>query len=141
MKPEIPEMGRVLEIDKETAFIQLRPVASCKGCGAAAIGLCKPTGGVSTITAKNAINAAPGDTVRVTLDKAARRKGFLFAYPLPVACFVGGSLIGYVVDVRFFLESLDVIGGFSLLLISSFFSFRRLSRLDKSSSLTIKEIV
>ena len=141
MKPEIPETGRVLKIDEETAHILLRPVKSCKGCGAAAIGLCKPNGGVSTITAKNAINAALRDTVRVTLDKNTRRKGFLFAYLIPLACFLGGSLIGYVIDVSFSLESFDIVGGFASLLISSFFSLRRLRRLDRSSSLTIKEIV
>jgi positive regulator of sigma E activity len=141
VKPEIPETGRVIRLDKERAFILLRPTKSCKGCGAAAIGLCRPNGGLSTITAKNEINAAVGDMVKVTLDRDTRRRGFFLAYLLPLACFLGGSIIGYVVDARFSLRSFDVIGGFASLLLSAFFSLRRLSRLDKSTSLMVKEII
>ncbi len=141
MKPTIPETGSVIRLDGEMAVVLLHGGKACKGCGAAAIGLCKPSGGISTLTVRNTGCARPGDTVTVTLDKDVRRKGFLLAYIIPILCFLGGSILGHILGRKFSLPSLDVAAGFISLLAASTFTFRKLRRLNSSSTMKIKKIV
>ena len=123
------------------AVVFFRGAESCKGCGAAAIGLCKASGLTATLRVRNTRRAIPGDTVTVALDKSIQRKGFLLAYGIPIVCFVGGSVLGYVIGREYSIPSLDVIAGFASLLLSAVWSLRRLKKLDSSSVMTIKEIV
>jgi len=141
MKPTVPETGRVIRLDGDMAVVLLHAAKSCKGCGAAAIGLCKPSGGISALTAKNTKRAIPGDTVTVTLDKRVQRRGFLLAYGVPIVCFLLGSVLGYVAKMQVSVPSLDVFTGFAFLTASAAWSLRKLKDLDESSSLTIKDIV
>jgi positive regulator of sigma E activity len=141
MKPTVPETGRVIKLDRDMAVVLLNPEKSCKGCGAAAIGLCKPSGDITMLTVRNTKHAVPGDTVTVALDKRIHRKGFLLAYGIPLLCFFAGSMLGYVINREFSIPSLDVITGFASLLLSATFSLRRLKKLDSSSLMTTKEIV
>ncbi len=123
------------------AVVLLNSAKSCKGCGAAAMGLCKPSGSVPIMTVKNERCAVPGDTVTITLDKPTRRKGFLLAYFIPIVSLIGGSLLGYVLKDVFLISFLDVITGFALFILSSAFTFAKLKKLTSTSFLTIKEIV
>ena len=141
MKPTVPETGRVIKLDRDMAVVLLNPEKSCKGCGAAAIGLCKPSGGMSTLTVKNTNHAVPGDTVTVGLDKTVQRRGFLLAYIIPLVSFIAGSVLGYIANAKVSIPSFDAFTGFVFLIASAAWSLRRLKKLDKSSSLTIKEIV
>lgn len=141
MKPTVPETGNVIRVEGDFAVVLLRAEKSCKGCGAAAIGLCKPSGGMSMVTVRNTRGAVPGDTVKMALDKQTQRKGFLLAYFIPIASLIGGSVLGYVLNDLFAVSSLDVISAFAAFFLSSVCSFRGLMRLDNTSSMTIKEIV
>src|SRR3990172_594290 len=98
MKPTVPETGKVIKVDKNMAVVLLHAGESCKGCGAAAMGLCKPSGNVSTLHVRNTVHAGIGDTVKVELDKGIQRKGFLLAYIIPIVCFFAGSIFGYVIN-------------------------------------------
>ncbi|HUO76837.1 MAG TPA: SoxR reducing system RseC family protein [Thermodesulfovibrionales bacterium] len=141
MKPTIPETGRVIRVDKDMAVILLHPGQSCKGCGAAEIGLCKSSGAVSTLIARNKVNAVPGDTVRITLDKATQTRGLLLAYVIPVVCFISGVILGHIAGRALAIPSLEVLTGFISLVGSAFYSLRKLKKLDSVSSMAIKEIV
>lgn len=141
MKPTIPETGRVIRVDKDMAVILLHPGQSCKGCGAAAIGLCKPSGAVSTLVARNKVNAVPGDTVRIMLDKATQTRGLLLAYVIPIVCFITGTILGHVAGKTLAIPSLEVLTGFISLVCSALYSLRKLKELDRVSSLAIKEVV
>ena len=141
MKPTIPETGRVIRVDKDMAVILLHPGQSCKGCGAAEIGLCKSSGAVSTLIARNKVNAVPGDTVRITLDKATQTRGLLLAYVIPVVCFISGVILGHIAGKALAIPSLEVLTGFISLVGSAFYSLRKLKKLDSVSSMAIKEIV
>jgi positive regulator of sigma E activity len=141
MKPTVPETGRVIKTEGDRAVVHLRSGESCKGCGAAAIGLCKASGLTAALTVLNTKRASPGDMVTVTLDTSTRRKGFLLAYVIPVVSFLGGSIPGYAMGKEFSVPSLEVITGFASLLLSAAWSLRRLRKLDNSSSMMIKEIV
>jgi len=141
MKPTIPETGRVIRVDKDMAVILLHPGQSCKGCGAAEIGLCKSSGAVSTLIARNKVNAVPGDTVRITLDKATQTRGLLLAYVIPVVCFISGVILGHIAGRALAIPSIEVLTGFISLVGSAFYSLRKLKKLDSVSSMGIKEIV
>ncbi len=137
----IPETGTVIKVDKDMAMVLLNAGKSCKGCGAAKIGLCKPSGNVSILNVRNTVDAVVGDSVRVGLDKGTQMRGFLFAYIIPLICFIGGSILGYTISKEFSIPSFEVITGFSSLLFASIYSFRKLKKLDNSSLMTIKQIV
>jgi positive regulator of sigma E activity len=141
MKPTIPETGTVIKVEKSMVVVVLNSVGSCKGCGAAKMGLCKPAGNMSVLKSKNTLNAVVGDTVKIGLDIRVQRKGFFLAYIIPVISFITGSLAGDMVGRAFSIPSLEVITGFSSLLLSSLYAFRMLKKLDASSLMTVKEIV
>ncbi len=131
----------MIRLEGDRALVLLRGEESCKGCGAAAIGLCKASGITATLSVKNTRHALPGDTVTVALDRSIQRRGFLLAYGIPLISFVTGSLAGHVAGTELSIPSLEVIAGFASLLLSGAFSLRRLKRLDNSSLMTIKQIV
>jgi positive regulator of sigma E activity len=141
MKPTVPETGQVIKLDEDMAEVLMRSSESCRGCGAAAIGLCKASGLTVTLRVRNTKHAVPGDTVTVALDKSIQRRGFLLAYGMPLACFIAGSVLGYIISREYSIPSLEVITGFASLLLSGAYSLRRLKKLDSSSVMTIKEIV
>ncbi len=140
MKPTVPETGRVLKTEGDMAVVLMRSGESCKGCGAAAIGLCRASGLTATLTVKNTKHAVQGDTVTVVLDKHIRRRGFLLAYGIPLFSFLAGSLLGHMLGPRLSLPSLDIALGFLSLLVSSVVSYRHLRKLNASSTMTISRI-
>ncbi len=141
MKPTVPETGKVIGVDRDFAIVLLQGWESCRKCGAAEIGLCKASGGVSTLRVRNTVNAVPGDTVKVGLDADTRRKGLLLAYLIPLGSFVTGTILGYAGSMGLSVPGLEVLCGFSSLIIASTFSLRKLKKLSSSSHMAIKEIV
>lgn len=131
----------VTKIEGSTATISLKSEGACHNCGAGKLGLCKPSGGVSTITAKDKVGAQVGDTVRIGMDSGIQIKGFLLAFIIPVVCFVAGSVIGLYINKSAEIPFLEVILGFASLIVASLFTFRKLRKMDKSSELVILSIV
>ncbi|MCC6346942.1 MAG: SoxR reducing system RseC family protein [Nitrospirales bacterium] len=138
MKPSIPETGRIVRLEGDTAVILLQGGHACKGCGAGQIGLCKPGGNARTLRARNAGGGAVGDTVKVGLDERVRRQGYFLSFMVPL---LAGSLAGSIAGKYLAHPSLEVAGGFGSLVLFSFLSFRRLRSLDRRSTLVVKEIV
>ncbi|MDI6745431.1 MAG: SoxR reducing system RseC family protein [Thermodesulfovibrionales bacterium] len=141
MKPEIAENGMVIRLDGDNAVIMLESNRACKGCGAAKMGLCKPNGGLSIISAKNSAGAHIGDIVKIGIDSNVRFKGYLFSFIIPLFSLLGGSLAGYFIAQKIFFPGFDVITGFTALILASFYSFKRLKALDRSSYLVIESRV
>lgn len=141
MKPTVPDTGRVIKLEKDMAIVVLRSEGSCRGCGAAAIGLCKASGLTATLTVKNTEQALPGDTVTITLDKRVQRRGFLLAYAIPLTFFLLGAILGHVLGMQFALPALEIATAFLSLLAAAFLSFRELRKLDTSSMMTIKHVL
>jgi positive regulator of sigma E activity len=140
MKPGIPETGTVIRLDGENAMIRMKADSgSCRKCGVAAAGLC--TGALAQVlTVNNSKRARVGDTVKIGLAQKVQYKGFVLAYVLPAAALllgmVGGHFLGRFAD----FPPLDIIAGFSSLLVVSFFSLRRLKRMDSRSSIEIVQV-
>lgn len=141
MKPSVPETGTVIRREGGNAVIMLQGGKSCKGCGAAKIGLCRAGGTSIFVTADNDIGADVGDTVRIELDKRIKVKGFSLAYLIPLASFITGAMAGNAAGAYLSIPALDIIMGFALLFLASFLSFRTLRKLDKSHRMVVTRII
>jgi positive regulator of sigma E activity len=140
MKPTIPDTGTVLRLEGGNAVIRMRNDGSCRKCGAATIGLCKG-GMMQVLTASNATRARVGDLVKIGLVQGVQLKGYLLAYVIPTAALVLGAAAGRILGDYAGSHSLDVIAGFFSLIAASLLSFRRLKRLDSSSSIKIVNVL
>lgn len=141
MKPSVPETGMVIRLEGTTAHIILQASDSCKGCGAAKMGLCKPAGNQSTLTAKNTLDAKVGDIVKIDLDSGVQTRGYLLAFIIPLVSLVAGTIAGNMLGEYFSMPALEAISGFAVFIAASLYSFRRLKKLNASSTMVIKEIV
>jgi positive regulator of sigma E activity len=140
MKPGIPETGMVIRLEGDRAVIRMKKEGSCGKCGVAAAGLC--TGGLmQVLTVKNSKRARVGDTVKIGLVRGVKFKGYFLAYVVPSAALVLGAAGGHFLGAYAGFPSLDAIAAFSSLIVASFFSFRRLKRLDASSSIEIVDVL
>lgn len=140
MKPSIPDTGTVIRLEGENAVISMKGDGSCSKCGVAAQGLCKG-GLMQVLTVRNPARARIGDSVKIGLVQGAQFKGYLLAYVVPPAALVLGSLGGHFPGIYAGFPPLDIIAGFASLIAASFFSFRRLKRLDSSSSIEIVDVL
>jgi positive regulator of sigma E activity len=141
MKPTVPETGMVLKTEGDTALLLLMGGGSCKGCGAAKMGLCSAGKGSMMVHAGNAIGAHAGDTVLVGIDETVRWKGYALAYLLPLFSLVVGSTAGYIAGEYFAIPFLDAVTGFSAFLATSTLTFLRLRRLDRTCRMAIKKVL
>lgn len=141
MKPSIPEVGIVTRLKEDVATIMLKGGESCKGCGQAKIGLCKAAGTNMIISVKNPIGARVGDIVTIGIDKRTKSKGYFLAFIFPLLSLIIGAFVGHIISIYFLIPSFDVIAGFISLLLTSFFSYRKLKILDLSSSMVITSII
>jgi len=140
MKPEIPDIGTVIRLDNEHAVVRMKGHESCRKCGAAAIGLCKG-GLMQQLKVKNSKRARVGDTVKIGLVQRVQFKGYFLAYVIPSAALVFGIVGGHFLGAYAGFPPLDIIAGFTSLIVVSFFSLRRLKRLDASSSIEIAHVL
>ncbi len=141
MKPTVPETGRVIKLERGSALIMFEGGKSCKGCGAAKIGLCKAGGRSMFLTVQNPIFAKVGDEVIIGIDKKTQLIGYLLAYLIPLFAFVGGAVIGNIMGERLAIPALDVLTAFILLALTATFSFSKLRKLDRSHPMEVKKIV
>lgn len=141
MKPSVPETGMVVSIEDGMAHIVLQSGDSCRGCGAAKMGLCKPAGNQSVLTAKNTADAVAGDIVKIELDAGIQTKGYLLAFIIPLFSLIAGAVAGNILSGYLSFPALDIVAGFAALIIASLYSLMRLKRLNASSMMVIKKII
>lgn len=141
MKPSIPEIGTVIRLQGDIATVMLKGGESCKGCGQAKIGLCKAGGTTMMLDAKNFIGAKAGDTVTIGLDKGIKAKGYFLSFIMPLASLILGTIIGHIIGEYLSIPQMEVIAGFGIFLLVSFYSFKRLKVLNDSHFMVIKSVV
>jgi|Deesub1362B_J571_1020462.scaffolds.fasta_scaffold00078_9 positive regulator of sigma E activity len=141
MKTNIVETGIVIHTEKNLARIQLSRGSSCKGCGMAKIGLCRPGGSGMIIDVENPVNAKVADVVTLGIRKQIRVKGYFLAYILPLGVFVLSAIVGYWGSEVFGLKGIEVVSGFLGLTVALVFSLRRLKSMDRAEKLYIKRVV
>jgi len=103
------------------------------------MGLCRG-GLMQELTVKNSKHARVGDTVKIGLVQRVQYTGYFLAYMIPSAALVFGTAGGHFLGAYTDFPALDVIAGFFSLIVVSFFSLRRLKRLDSSSSIEIVQV-
>jgi positive regulator of sigma E activity len=140
MKPSIPDSGTVIRLEGEQAVIRMKHDGSCRKCGAAAIGLCKG-GLMQELTVNNSKRARVGDTVKIGLAQRVQYTGYFLAYVIPSVALVFGTVGGYYLGTYASFPAMDIIAGFVSLIVVSFFSLRRLKRLDSSSAIEIVHVL
>lgn len=140
MKPSIPDTGTVIRLEGEHAVIRMKHEGSCRKCGAAAMGLCKG-GLMQELTVKNSQRARVGDAVKIGLVQRVQYTGYFLAYVIPSAALVFGMVGGHFLGTYTGFPAVDIIAGFISLISISFFSLRRLRRLDSSSSIEIVHVL
>lgn len=141
MKPTVPEIGAVIRLEGDNAVIRMIHEESCKGCGMREIGLCRAGDNSMLVTAKNNLAARVGDTVMIGLDRETKTSGYLLAYLLPLFSLLLGAFIGHLLADRFDFQPLDVLCGFTALVLAVFFSLRRLKRLNDSHLMSVRKVV
>jgi positive regulator of sigma E activity len=135
------ETGTVIKTDGAWASVITNKSKSCNECGKAQAGICGKSGAGMVMSVKNKAGAKKGDTVELGLDKATHIKAYFFAFILPVVilfvCAYSGSVISLSADVK----GLDVIAGFTGLIISTLYSFGKIRSLDRTSRLQITKVI
>ncbi len=141
MKPTIPEKGTVISLGDGTATVLLEGGGHCKGCGAGKIGLCRPGGKSMLLRVNNDAGACVGDAVVVGIDRRVRVMGYFLAYIIPIISLIAGAVIGHIAGEYLDIASFDISAGFLSFAITSFYTFYKLMRLDRTSAMTIKRVV
>ena len=93
------------------------------------------------LTVKNSKRARVGDTVKIGLAQGVQYRGFVLAFVIPSAALIFGAAGGHFLGSRAGFPALDIVTGFFSLIVVSFFSFRRLKRLDSSHSIEIVNVL
>lgn len=140
MKPSIPDTGTVIKLEGVNAVISMKGDGSCRKCGVAALGLCKG-GLMQVVTVKNAKQARVGDTVKIGLVRGVQYQGYFLAFVIPPAALLFGIVGGHFLGTYAGFPPMDIIAGFVSLFAASFFSLRRLKRLDACSSIEIVNVL
>ncbi|NOZ25001.1 MAG: SoxR reducing system RseC family protein [Nitrospirae bacterium] len=137
----IVETGRVVETRDGMAFVRIEQGRSCRGCGMAALGLCRPGGAGMLLKVENPAGAVKGDRVMIGLGKRVHLKGYFIIYILPVVMMMLGTIAGYLASGATGIGGLEAAGGFAGLAASLFFSLRKMQALDRAERMYIRRIV
>jgi positive regulator of sigma E activity len=92
------------------------------------------------LTVKNSKRARVGDTVKIGLVRGIQYRGFFLAYVIPAAALIFGIVGGHFLGAYTGFPPMDIIAGFASMIVVSFFSLRRLKRLDSASSIEIVHV-
>ena len=143
MKVQRPDLetGTVIKTEGVWASVITNKSKSCNECGKAQAGICGKSGAGMVMSVKNTAGANKGDTVELGLDKITHIKAYFFAFIFPVVTLFVSAYLGSVISLSADVKSLDVIAGFTGLIISILYSFRKIIRLDRTSRLQITKIL
>jgi len=115
----IEEMGRVISVDGELAWVSTQRLRACGhcaeqgGCGTALVAQMRSQKSVR-IRARNPIQARPGEQVVLGVEEGAFLRATALLYGIPLLTLIGGSLAGQWVEWRtgaMEMELLSLIGG------------------------------
>ena len=96
---------------------------------------------MQVLTVKNTKRARVGDSVKIGLVRGVQYRGYVLAYVVPPAALVFGIVGGHFLGTYAGFPALESIAGFFSMIVVSFFSLRRLKRLDASSSIEIVNVL
>lgn len=135
------DTARVLSVEGHTVQVRINGGSTCRKCGLAELGLCKAGANGMILSAENNKGAVVGDFVKLAYRKNVERKGFLFAYILPLLSFVLLAFVGHVIALSYSAEWIEVVLAFAGLVLAVVYSARKIKSLDKAEKLFVKTIV
>ena len=141
MKTNVVESGTVIETQGRTAKVLLDRGTTCKKCGIAALGLCRPGGSGLLVEVENPLGAKIGDKVKLGLKRKTHTKGYILGFILPLMGFVVASFIGYAIGRLTGGHALDVPLGLIGLGLSAYLGLNHLQSLDKREKLHIEKVL
>jgi positive regulator of sigma E activity len=141
MKDRIAETARVLQKRGRRARVRLEGGGTCRKCGLAALGLCKPGGTGMVFDVLDEKGAEVGDVVRLGLGAGPHAMDYLLAYILPLAGLTAGTFLGWALSLRWGFEWLEAAGGVLGLALCLPLTLRRLRGLDRANRMHIASIV
>ena len=139
-RPDL-ETGTVIKTDGAWASVITNKSKSCNECGKAQAGICGKSGAGMVMSVKNTAGAKRGDTVELGLDKTIHIKAYFFAFIFPVAILFVCAYSGSVISLSAGINGLDVIAGFTGLIISILYSFGKIRQFDRTSRLQITKVL
>ncbi len=141
MKTNVVEFGTVIDTRGRTAKVLLDKGTSCRKCGMAALGLCRPGGSGLLVEVENPLGAKTGDRVKLGLKKTLHAKGYLLAFVLPLMGFVLASFVGYTLSRIIEGPALEVPLGLLGLGLSSYLGLKKLKNMDRTEKLHIEKVL
>jgi len=125
---KIAETARVLSVDGRRATVRVEGGSTCRRCGLASMGLCRA-------------GAEAGDIVYLSLRDGARRKGFFYAYFLPILVLFTALGAGLYLNSITGFGGLDVVVALLGLSASLIYSIKKLSGLERKERLSISRVL
>jgi sigma-E factor negative regulatory protein RseC len=118
------EQGLVTRIAGPVAVVKTIRTEACEGC--AARDGCKMLGGGREVLmeVENALNAKPGDLVRISVSDTAFLKVTFLVYLIPAVMFLVGAIVGHSQGPRFIDMDPGILGaiaGFAFMALTFFF--------------------
>ena len=109
----IEDIGRVVKIAGDKAFVEVERGSACAQCGLQEVEELT-AGGKPVFEAINMANAKPGDKVKVQVQSVTYMKASFFIYGLPVLLMLIGAMLGVYVAGEFNKSSdiMSVLFGF-----------------------------
>lgn len=138
---KISETVRVLSTDGRRAVVRVEGGSTCRRCGLAAMGLCRAGAEGMSLEVENPIGARVGDIAYLSLRNGARRRGFFYAYFLPILVLFSGLGVGLYLSSITGLDGLDVAIALLSLFASLIYSIKKLSGLEGRERLFISKIL
>jgi sigma-E factor negative regulatory protein RseC len=137
----IVETGTVIARGGDTVRVIIDKGESCRKCGNAALGLCKPGGAGMVLDVENGMGAEVGDVIKIGIDKDVQNRGYFLAFIVPLISLVLGTVIGHLLGGFFHTALPDAVVGFLFLGVSLYFSLGAINKMDRTERMHVKEIL
>ncbi|MFN3480546.1 MAG: SoxR reducing system RseC family protein [Thermodesulfovibrionales bacterium] len=95
----IEDIGKVIRIEGDKAFVEVERTSACAKCGLQEVE--ELTGGKPVFAAINHAHANAGDTVKVRVESVAYMKASLFIFGIPVLLLIICAILGAYLAERF----------------------------------------
>jgi len=135
------ETGTVLETEGNFATVITNKSKSCNECGKAEAGVCGKGGAGMVMKVENTLGAKKGDTVLLGLDRKILVRGYFIFFIFPVIILFFSTFAGYKLSHLLGIKDLEILTGFTGLVVALFYSFKKIRNLDRTAQLHIRGIL
>jgi sigma-E factor negative regulatory protein RseC len=135
------ETGTVIGTEGNFATVITNKSKSCNECGKAQAGVCGKGGAMMVMKVKNTLGAKKGETVLLELDRKTLIRGYFIFFILPIVILFFSTFAGYKLSHLLGIKGLEILAGFTGLVVALFYSFKKIRNLGRTAQLHITEIL